>query len=321
MDFGFNSEKFLGEIEVTPWAQIINPFGSKIHGFAVPVDQAELSGFKPDDSWQRVTRTFDPNGKEEDRDLYLTHNPRMHILHRSALFMKHKDANAPEPFDKTKRDTASKPKDYKPFTWYVVLFLDKSNKPLSQTPLRIKATGLAGLSFGRQFDAFRPALLKAYATRTGDKQPKNKLFYAHGVFAPNIEVQTVTSKDGETGKACITTGFEQPTPETLEQFLSPNNGDIETQIKATEPWVKLKTTKVMTESEFLESAFLAQYQKLMAEADSLQAVNTARQWAFENANQWDGVPGADGIITALYAEAVAKCTPSTEWDMEGEPVF
>lgn len=240
LDFGFNSEEFLGELSSIPYAQFFNASDTKF-GLAITSTNAELAKFELIDTWQPVEHEF-RDGTQET--LLLTKSPRLLILNRSQAMMSNDTETIP--YDKKKHDAEG----YKAFSYVIVWFLDNNNKPLSQLPFRLKCSGYSGTTFLKRYayhnvtDSFCKQFLATYKSLTGDRAiDKNELFYAHGVYQPTFVRKLVTSSvNGQKSSAVITDGFVQPTPDNFASLIIKNGSEISIKIKqfiqTTKPWLK-----------------------------------------------------------------------------------
>ncbi len=213
---------------------------------------AEAAGFTPDDSWEIVPYQFH-NGKEET--LFIGQTPRLVILNRSGPLMS-KDGEV------IKYDVSKKGLGWKSFSYAIVFFLDENNQLLSQIPFRLKCTGQAGFSFIKHYsyyensNNFTQQFLKIYQQLTGDRHPKNQLFFSHAVYVPKmVKGMAVSRNNGQSSPACLTEGFLEPTLENFTSLIIRNGSEVSSQIKdaieSTKNWIKLgslenEETEVMT---------------------------------------------------------------------------
>ena len=249
MDFGFNDEKFKGESTVVPYAQFINPVRCSYFGVAIRESCVEAAGFIPTSSWMEVNHSF--KGAKQPEKLLLCTNPRLVILHRSKPYM----SNGSEVtlFDAGRRN---KEHGWKAFSYAVVLFLDENNEPLSELPFRLKCSGHAGMSFIKSYqyyqntDSFVNKFISVYQELTGDKEPKNDMFFAHAVYQPYFVEGEATASNGESSSCCLTSSFKVPNSENFTEFIIPwikdgeRNPESEKIIqmqKQSKSWIEIKT--------------------------------------------------------------------------------
>lgn len=242
-DFGFEGEEFSADIEQIPYCQFLNA-STKKFGIAVTVDNAELAEFRPDTTWQLDEHEFVSTG--EITNIFWTQAPRMLVLGSSPLLMqaKSEDYN-PILFDRNIYNGDH----FNAFSYKVVYFLDKNNKPLSKIPFRIKLSGYAGTTFNQKFSnyrdnkAFCSMVLKVYKKLSGDKSKKGKSesFYAHAVFMPTFKRENVTNAMGLSSFAVKVVSFVEPTEENFLAILlsvkNPENAFVAEAIEATKDWI------------------------------------------------------------------------------------
>ena len=229
-DFGFSSKEFQGELNTIPYCQFLNG-NNKVFGLAVIQNNAELAGFKPNSVWQKTDYEFN-DGTYEKR-IYICQQPRMLLINRSQPLMSNKSKTIP--YDKEIYNKGG----YKAFSYAVIWLLDENNKPLSKLPFRLKCSGLAGITFLKNYsyynnpESFTKKFLQAYKTLTGDLSiDKNSVFYAHAVYQPNLVREKVTSSyNGQTSFAVQTTSFLKPTVENFASLIIKNGSPISNKIK------------------------------------------------------------------------------------------
>ncbi|PIG91720.1 DUF5895 domain-containing protein [Gloeocapsopsis sp. IPPAS B-1203] len=240
--FDFDDDKFKAPAsEILPWCQMINPQwsenGIKPYGLAITQENANVVGFTPDENWQQVEYTF---GSGEIAQLFITTTPRILVLHRGPVCIKDRTTNTTlgrlvDHYDAF----AGEKLKYKTFMRYLVFLVGKNQKLLHHSPLRLTLSGAAGASFsiafrtsknGQATSGFTLELEKAYAAfRQQPFTAKSKLFYAHGVFCPNI---TSEERGIAPNKAlvAVTVDYEHPTAENLANYLIPTSSEESTTI-------------------------------------------------------------------------------------------
>lgn len=258
LDFGFNTDEFVGEITTVPYCQFLNA-NSKNYGMAITSANAELAKFELTDDWEPIEHEFNDGSNET---LLLTKQPRLLVLNRSQPLM----SNEVEiiPYNKAKYAEGG----YKAFSYAVVWFLDGNNKPLSELPFRLRCSGFAGITFLKNFayynnaDSFCKRFLQTYKALTGDKAAeKNNVFYAHAVYQPMLVRDKATSSvNGQSSYAVMTKSFVEPTKDNFTSLIIKNGSSTSERIKqlieTTKSW--LKTDLVEAEEEKTESQELEQ---------------------------------------------------------------
>jgi hypothetical protein len=96
---------------------------------------------------------------------------------------------------------------------YMILFVDQDNNPLHKIPVQLTARGCFQFEFDKQLCGFRTTMLKAY----NEDQKKSSThmkdyWYSMCVFVPTFN-SMMRGKDSKQQKACITTGYKNPTKE------------------------------------------------------------------------------------------------------------
>jgi hypothetical protein len=261
IDFGFNTAEFA--TESVPYAQFINsrlPNGN--FGFAIKKDVADLIevSFKPDENYKLVDHFFDK--KEEPDQLYITLTPRLLVLNQGPVLMAHK------------RDKKAKvqlydheiyaQKNHKSYSYVIIMPLNKKNQPMCDSPLRLKCSGFAGMSFKNKFYNYKSPKgtfvrdwYETYCSLTGDKQQqtldfrKEKVnwFFAHAIYCPQMEKQSASNDDGQSSWATVTKSYIVPNKDNFEKLLIPAKVEnketelslkIEQWIENTQDWLSLK---------------------------------------------------------------------------------
>lgn len=244
-DFSFNGEEFRGEIDTPPYCQFLNASNSAF-GLAITLANAELAQFKPTNGWTKVDHEF-ADGTQET--LLVTKQPRMVVINRSIAMMS--DGAKTIPYDKKLRETG----DYSAFSYIVVWLLDQANQPLSTLSFRLRCSGYAGTTLLKNYqyynnpNSFTKKFLEVYKSLTGDRSiNKNEIFYAHGVYCPNLVRERVTSSyNGQSSFAVVVNSFIQPTPQNFGSLIIKNGSKVSNQIKeyqeTTKSWLKEEQLK------------------------------------------------------------------------------
>ncbi|WP_036487188.1 DUF5895 domain-containing protein [Myxosarcina sp. GI1] len=252
IDFGFNTDEFVGEITTVPYSQFLNA-SSKNYGLAITSANASLAEFELTDGWQPVEHEFGDGSKET---VLLTKQPRLLVLNRSQPLMSNEIETIP--YSKAKCDEGG----YKAFSYTIVWFLDKNNKPISKLPFRLRCSGNAGYTFHKNYqyydnsNSFCKKFFASYKTLTDDPATeKNSLFYAHAVYQPTLVREKVTSSvNGKSSYAVITKSFVEPTKNNFGSLIIKNGSQTSDRIKqlieTTKSW--LKTESVEAEEEKTE---------------------------------------------------------------------
>ena len=242
-DFGFNSEEFIGELTNIPYCQFLNA-SSKNYGMAITPSNAELSGFQLIDDWKLVEHEFSDGTNET---LLVTNKPRLLILNRSVPLMSNDFETVP--YNKEKFIMG----EYKAFSYVVVWFLDKNNKPLSELPFRLKCSGYAGLTFLKNYsyynnpNSFCKKFLQVYKSLTKDRAvDKNDVFYSHGVYQPMLTRKKATSSiNGQSSFAVMTNSFLEPTEGNFPSLIIKNGSEVSNKVKefiqTTKPWLQIES--------------------------------------------------------------------------------
>ncbi|MEM8676278.1 MAG: DUF5895 domain-containing protein [Cyanobacteria bacterium P01_G01_bin.67] len=253
-DFGFGGDEFRGEMTTVPYCQFLNASKQKF-GIAITPTNAELAEFKPDESWQAIEHEFSDGTNE---NLLVSQQPRLLILNRSQALMS--DGVTTLPYSKVKFAEG----EYKAFSYVVVWFLDRQNKPLSELPFRLKCSGYAGLTFLKNYsyynnpNSFCKQFLNIYKSLTGDRAiNKNDVFYAHGVYQPNLVRQKATSShNGQSSFAVMTDSFKEPTTDNFGSLIIKNGSPLSHKIKqfqeTTKSWLKTASVEPEVEPQPLE---------------------------------------------------------------------
>ena len=254
-DFGFSGDEFRGEITTVPYCQFLNASNQKF-GIAITPSNAELAGFRSTDSWKAIEHEFSDGTNET---LLVSQQPRLLILNRSQPLMSNGVVTLP--YIKAKFAEG----EYKAFSYVVVWFLDDDNQPLSELPFRLKCSGYAGLTFLKNYsyynnsNSFCRHFLNTYKSLTGDRTiNKNDVFYAHGVYQPNLVRQKATSsQNGQSSFAVMTDSFIEPTPANFGSLIVKNGSPVSYRIKelidTTKSWLKTEAV----EPEIEESSELS----------------------------------------------------------------
>lgn len=244
LDFGFNSDEFLGKLNYIPYAQFMNASKDN-YGLAITETNAQITDLNIDDQYFRLCQHEFTNS--DKANIFIAIRPRILVLHRSQPYYRGEDDNVYKYSALIKKSLPGKA-----FSYVVIWLLDKENKPLSKMPLRLLCKGYAGLSFNRQFDyydnkqSFCTQLLSVYKQATNDqKQQLNNMFYAHAVYEPLFERKKVTSQEvNQSSYAVVTTSFEQPTLQNIKNILIPYNSEvsklIQSAMELSSDWINLE---------------------------------------------------------------------------------
>lgn len=250
-DFGFSGDEFQGEITTVPYCQFLNA-SSQNYGIAITPSNVELAGFRACDGWRSLEHEFSDGTHET---LLVTQQPRLVILNRSQPLMS--DGITTMPYSKVKFNAG----EFKAFSYVVVWFLDENNQPLSELPFRLKCSGYAGLTFLKNYsyynnpNSFCKKFLNIYKTLTGDRAiDKNDIFYAHGVYQPNLVRQKATSSyNGQSSFAVMTDSFTEPTIANFASLIIKNGSTLSYKIKqlleTTQSWLKTETIEPEAEEQ------------------------------------------------------------------------
>lgn len=250
-DFGFSGDEFQGEITTVPYCQFLNA-SSQNYGIAITPSNVELAGFRACDGWRAIEHEFSDGTHET---LLVTQQPRLVILNRSQPLMS--DGITTMPYSKVKFSAG----EFKAFSYVVVWFLDQDNQPLSELPFRLKCSGYAGLTFLKNYsyynnpNSFCKQFLNVYKTLTGDRAiDKNDIFYAHGVYQPNLIRQKATSSyNGQSSFAVMTDSFTEPTTANFASLIIKNGSTLSYKIKqlleTTQSWLKTETIEPEAEEQ------------------------------------------------------------------------
>jgi len=246
-DLGFDTEEFKGNEQTVTYAQFLNPYKSPHWGIAIKKDQAEIAGFKPDNTWKTVEHKF--KGSSQPETLYLCKEPRIIVLNRSRL-LKCSPEGQVSLYDHSKDQGLSK--EWKKYTYLIVWFLGENKQPLSDLPFRLKISGQAGMSFINHYKNYTGQscfcgeffkLYKELNPRDKDNS-KSDLFYAHTIYKPEMEEKEAKSKyTGESSDVCMTVGFVKPTRKNFLDLViskkkNPELSDrILEQIENTKYWI------------------------------------------------------------------------------------
>ncbi len=277
IDFGFNSEEFTGSVDIMPVAQFINPVRCSHWGIGIKYAQGQAAGFLPDDTWQLVDHEFSDDTIEK---IYLCQTPRLVVLNRSGALMS--DNTQIVSYDANKKG-----KGWKSFSYIVVWFLNKDNQPLSQIPFRLKCTGQAGVTFNKNYnhyytqECFTKKFLQVYQDLTGDKTPKNQLFFTHAVYLPKlIKGKAVNKTSGQSSPACLTEGYCVPTPDNFASLIVKNGTKLSDRIKEalelTSGWINI--SNINKELEKVEKPISSstpkpdRVEEMLEETSSLDAI-------------------------------------------------
>lgn len=230
--------------DVFPVAQFKNPTRENpdLMGLMVSAENAEIAEFTPDGTWQKKEIMM---GQEKPKkvSVYICQNPRVIVLHRSAIYLQDRATGETFPFDRSRKSKGTATK-----SWAVIGIVGKDGSLLSKLPLRLCCSGVAGTTFSEAFYHKRnPSFLaesrNVYIKATGDKNPKPPVFYSHFIFSPTFQYEMA----GEEQKSpvCKTVGYATPTTESITDFVikgnSPQSEWIREWHPKTESWVQIKT--------------------------------------------------------------------------------
>lgn len=172
----------------TPYCQIHNPPNLSIAqieqynppwGWFISSEQAELAQFKVPDSFEPIRLTFGETTQRRETDGFLIRQIRLAILHRSTIEVQQKSQNGwryiGRAYDKGNLTNFgsianSDKENYRLRTRYLLLFLDRDNQPLHQTPLRLGMGRGVGGSFGEEIKQFRCEIERVFFKLRGEPQ-------------------------------------------------------------------------------------------------------------------------------------------------------
>lgn len=168
------------------------------------------------------------DGSEVEGGLII--NPRICIIRKTNMIKLNANTNRFEGIwkkgDGEKLDDITKKKKYIFAFKFIMVFLDKQNKKLHETPIQLTARGVFAIEFSKQYELFKNEFSKVYCTVTGKRSSRMcDEWYARCIFSPIFEMKMV-GRPGTQTNACVTTGFENPTENNWEKLCT--RGDIET---------------------------------------------------------------------------------------------
>lgn len=209
--FSYQDSGIEDNIQVVPYAQLLNPIKHPQIGFGITKDQAELAGFTPDKNWLEKEIMLG----DDATPVYVSKNTRLLILAQSELMMS-KDASILK-YDPIKRQREG----YKPLSYLVVWFVGEDNKPLSDLPFRVKTSSVAGKSIRDAFKAWQGTLLSSYKALEGTTKG---LTWSAGVFSVEWTKTQVDTPDKTKVSVSTVKDFLKLTPENLENnFILPGS--------------------------------------------------------------------------------------------------
>jgi hypothetical protein len=135
-EFTENSE-YKTERETLPWIQSLNKSDAiERAGWFISEENAQKLGMTPDENWEAFKQRF---GTDEPTPGFRTITPNFAVIHTSPLFMRLRlgEDLTLRPFVKSEYDSTR----FTCVTRYLLLFLDKANKPLHYTPVQFTAKG------------------------------------------------------------------------------------------------------------------------------------------------------------------------------------
>lgn len=243
IDFGFGGDEYKVELSTPPYCQFLNA-SSQNYGIAITPSNVELAQFELIDNWQPIEHEFSDGNQET---LLVTRQPRLLILNRSMPLMSNEFETIP--YTKQKFESGN----YKAFSYVVIWFLDRNNKPISQLPFRLKCSGFSGYTFLKNYsyynnpDSFCKKFLSTYKILSSDRAiDKNDIFYAHGIYQPSLTRRKVTSSvNGQSSFAAMTDSFIEPTKNNFASLIIKNGSRVSDQIKqftrTTKSWLKTES--------------------------------------------------------------------------------
>lgn len=320
LDFGFGGDEFKSDAKVIPYAQFLNG-SSTIYGFAITQANAEMTGFEPTPDWEFIDYEF-VNGDLDK--LYITKSPRVLCINRSRPLMQSKDPGNSKimPYEKEIFNAD----EYKAFSYMVIWPVDANNQLLSESPLRLKCSGYAGISFLKNFDyynnndSFCRNFLQTYKNLTSDRAiNKNDVFYAHGVYQPNLVRQKVTSSyNGQSSFAVVADSFLVPDTSNFASLIVRNGSDvsdrIKQQIEDTKSWVDISEPEEPTADEVNSEG-----QELISLTPDPLGFNSSEkpQVKTKPVHNLSGDPNEESIADLIRRDAIA----AFGWTKEGLDVF
>lgn len=135
-EFTENSE-YKTERETLPWIQSLNKSDAiERAGWFISEENAQKLGMTPDENWEGYKQRF---GTDEPTPGFRTITPNFVVIHTSPLFMRLRQGEdlTLRPFVKAEYDSTK----FTCVTRYLLLFMDKANKPLHHTPVQFTAKG------------------------------------------------------------------------------------------------------------------------------------------------------------------------------------
>jgi hypothetical protein len=253
-------------INIVPYAQILNPIKHTSVGIGIKKDQAELAGFKPNKSWELKSLLIG----EEEQEVYVSSSPRLILLSRSEILMI-RDSEI------IKYDPVKKDEGFKALSYFVMLFLDDSNNALSDMPFRVKTSSMAGKSLRTSYTKWQGQLLSAYKACEGSTEG---LTWSAGVFSPVfIKGQTI-APDGKKINISEVDSFVAISPDNIEKnFILPDS-KLGRQLPVLKETVKnwCDLAKVKSEYQKIEEEILIDRASLLSEiADKFNQLNYSKE--------------------------------------------
>ena len=108
----------------------------------------------------------------------------------------------------------------------MILFVDQDNNLLHEIPLQLIAKGRFQFEFDQKLCEFRTAMVKAYSEDQKKRITSMKdSWYNMCVFVPTFKSK-MRGEGSKHRKACITTGYENPTKENWLSFCVGRCNDL-----------------------------------------------------------------------------------------------
>ena len=157
-------DRYKSDREVLPWAQILNKSEDlERAGLFITEENAEKANFTPDENWEVFKKRF---GEGDPVTGFRTIRPNFSIVHTSPLFMKNREGDSDLTlFDKKTYNSMLQTC----VTRYLLVFLDKNNKPLNFTPIQFTAKGSVCGSMGGELRKVKEEINKIVGSQMGNR--------------------------------------------------------------------------------------------------------------------------------------------------------
>lgn len=248
-----------------PYCQIVNPPNLQLsqlqklnppYGIFVPLEQAELVEFKPDETWRKEDVTFGDGDNETTITGYLATSIRVAFIHRSQIEIQEKRVDngnrtswrfaglAYEKGKETqlKKDAEEDRDNYRRVNRLLILFLDKNNQPLHSSPLQLTARGGFAGALGVELKEFYKQIDGVYfkAARLAGKNPKGGSLddQAHALAVLACELG-YHKPEGKAPYVCINKRLT-PAIEGIGQSKLVDRGDRKIELIGVDLWALLQ---------------------------------------------------------------------------------